>query len=191
MSHLNHPLKRKQNSGELPTPSSASSAERITGELGAALPFSGSPLLLGRDTGGCRQRLVLEILEMSQGERMQGATGGVAKEGIVQVDCKGSGGLLEGRAVLRRGSGQGGPCAGVGRGRWEPAVQPEQKDVGGPCEGRDGDAGALTQVCCVPESRWGQVPVKVKGTRTISVRFSAAQSLPQGGGSPGRLPSQR
>ena len=48
-----------------------------------------------------------------------------------------------------------------GEGRWEPAVQPEQKDIGGPCEGRDGDAGALTQVCCVPESRWGQVPVKV------------------------------
>ena len=39
---------------------------------------------------------------------MQGVTGGVAKEGIVQVDCKGSGGLLEGWAVLRRGSGQGG-----------------------------------------------------------------------------------
>ena len=34
-----------------------------------------------------------------------------------------------------------------------------------PCEGRDGDAGALTQVCCVPESRRGQVPVKVSAPR--------------------------
>lgn len=69
---------------------------------------------------------------------------------------------------MRRGSGQGGRVCRREAARWERAVQLEQRDVGGgllPCEGRDGDAGALTQVCCVPESRRGQVPVKVSAPR--------------------------
>ena len=69
---------------------------------------------------------------------MQGATGGVAKEGIVQVDCKGSGGLLEGWAVLRRGQGKGAACAGVGRGDGSRRCSQSRRMSGGRVRGETG-----------------------------------------------------
>ena len=114
-------------------------------------------------------------------DKGRGCAGGLRRVGGIYWD---------GWAVLRRGSGQGCRVCRRVEGQWVRAVQLEQKDVGGQVRGRDGDAGALTQVCCVPESRQGHVPVKVSAP-SISVHFSAAQSLLRGGGSPGHLPSQR
>ena len=91
--------------------------------------------------------------------------------------------------MLRRGSGQGAECADVWRGGRSGRCSWSRRMSGGHVRGRDGDADVLTQVCCVPESRQGQVLVKVSPP-SISVHFSAAQILPQCGGSPGCLPSQ-
>lgn len=78
------------------------------------------------------------------------------------MDGEGSGGICwEGWAVPRRGSGQGDCVCRRVDGWWEQVAQLEQKDVGGRVRGRDGDTGALTKVCCVPENRQGQMPVKV------------------------------
>lgn len=92
--------------------------------------------------------------------------------------------------MLRRGSGQGDLVCRRVEGWWERAVQLEQKEVGGPCEGKRWGHMCPNQGLLCPREQAGQVPVKVS-TPNISVHFSAAQSLLRGRGFPGLLPSQR
>ena len=190
----------KQNSGELPTQGFVPSAERtqvsselLCHSLEAHCSRVGTRMqtqidaCAGDPGNGLRRELLTSgVRREDAGSDGRSYKGGGCAGGLRRV----RGICWEGWAVLRRGSGQGCRVCRRVEGRWVWAVRLEQKDVGGHVRGRDRDAGALTQVCCVPESRQGHVPVKVSAP-SIRVHFSAAQSLLRGGGSPGHLPSQR
>ena len=135
MSHLNRPIKMKQNSGELPTQGSVPSAERtqVSSELlchsleahcfrvGTRMQTqidacAGDPGNVPR-----RELLTSGVRREHAGSNGRSYKGGGCAGGLRRV----RGVCWEGWAVLRRGSGQGGPVCRRVAGWWEQAVQLE------------------------------------------------------------------